>query len=92
MPRRPSYGQGWQEALRAGAHWGFGSAVKSRKRNGDHLVKGVVTCSPKEDLHADEVRTVDFYSAKLLKQLANREQCERAMSSPDMEQGRWKGI
>ena len=41
---------------------------------------------------ADEVRTVDFYPAKLLKQLVNREQCERAMSSPDMEQGRWKGI
>ena len=75
-----------------GSYWGSGSAVKRWRKNGDQLVRGVVTYSTKKDLNQDEVQTVDFFRAKLGRRLTNKETWERSKYSADADQWRWKGI
>ena len=66
--------------------------MKRWKKQGDHLIKGVVTNSSEKDLNADEVQTVDFFRSKLGKALKNKEAWERQKYNADKSQWKWRGI
>ena len=73
------------------SYWGSGSVVKRWKKQGDHLIKGVVTYSSKKDLNADEVQTVDFFRGTLGKALKNKEAWEWQKYNADKSQWKWRG-
>ena len=66
-----------KKPFESNSYWGSDSTVKRWRKQGDHLVVGVLMYSSKKDLNQDEPQAVDFYRGLLGRQLKNKEKWER---------------
>lgn len=66
-----------KQQFESSSYCGSGKRLKKWKKDGDHLVTGILYFSTKNDLSRDERRMIDYARGQLGKQLVNMEVHER---------------